>query len=165
MSVAERAELEDWRHVEAYNAIVTKKMTSSQRELLKITNDYRAMFRHRPLAIVASICAASQGHAEEMSKLGYFAHISPTPGRQTPWDRMCLAGYKFGVSENIALVDGALGAHVAWCHSSGHHRNLLNPSHEEIGIGADGRNWVQNFGMGRVHRDEPAWAESHTAGR
>jgi uncharacterized protein YkwD len=100
-----------------------------------------------------------------MARLGYFAHMSPTPGRHTPYDRMRLAGYKFGVSENIALVDGANGAHVAWCHSSGHHRNLLDASHYEIGIGADGRLWVQNFGSGKVHRDEPAWTESRANNR
>jgi uncharacterized protein YkwD len=158
LTSAERAELEDWRHIEAYNQAVGKELTSAQREQLKVTNDYRAMFRHRPLAVVKAICTAAQGHAEEMSKLGYFAHMSPTPGRKTPFDRMKLAGYEAGVSENIALVDGAMGAHVAWCHSSGHHRNLLMASHREMGIGCDGRYWVQNFGGGAAHCDDPAWA-------
>ncbi|MBL8752944.1 MAG: hypothetical protein JNK15_06540 [Planctomycetes bacterium] len=161
---AERAELEEWRRVEAYNTIVGKELSSAQREQLKVTNDYRAMFRHRPLAAVKTICAAAQGHAEEMAKLGYFAHMSPTPGRKTPFDRMKLAGYDSGVSENIALVDGALGAHNAWCHSSGHHRNLLNAGHREMGIGCDGRHWVQNFGGGVAHRDDPAWAVAGGAG-
>ncbi len=159
-TLAERAELEEWRHVEAFNQAVGKSFSSAQREQLRVTNDYRAMFRHRPLAIVAAICTAAQGHAEEMGRLGYFAHMSPTPGRRTPYDRMKLAGYEAGVSENIAMVDGALGAHNAWCQSSGHHRNLLDPGHREMGIGADGRLWVQNFGGGTVHRQDPAWATS-----
>ncbi|HEX5053218.1 MAG TPA: CAP domain-containing protein [Planctomycetota bacterium] len=163
-TVAERTELEEWRRIEAYNTIVGKKLGAAVREQLRITNDYRAMFRHRPLAIVASLCEAAQGHAEEMSKLGYFAHMSPTPGRTTPYDRMRLAGYKFGVSENIALSDSALASHNAWCQSSGHHRNLLDPNHHEVGIGADGRYWVQNFGSGLVHRDDPAWAAAGEAG-
>lgn len=154
---AERAELEEWRCIEALNTVVGKRLSAPQRELLRITNDYRAMFRHRPLAISEKISSASQGHAEEMSKLGYFAHFSPTPGRRTPFDRMKLAGYEFGVSENIALHDSAPGAHDAWCHSSGHHRNLLNPSHREMGIGVDGRNWVENFGAGSTYVDQPAW--------
>lgn len=164
-SLAERDEGEEWSHVESYNAVVGKALSSAQREQLKITNDYRRMFRHRPLAAVTAICAAAQGHAEEMSKLGYFAHFSPTPGRKTPFDRMKLAGYGFGVSENCALADGAQGAHQGWCQSSGHHRNLLDPSHREIGIGADGRYWVQNFGSGSVHRLDPAWASSAAAKR
>ena len=160
---AERAELEEWRHIDAYNAAIGKQLSSAQREQLRITNEYRALFRHRPLAAVKSLCAASQAHAEEMSKLGYFSHMSPTEGRRTPSDRMRLHGYNAGVSENIALVDGAQGAHNAWCTSSGHHRNLLDPHHTEMGIGADGRYWVQNFGSGTAHRDEPDW--SGTAGR
>jgi uncharacterized protein YkwD len=159
-TVAERDEAAQWRAIDAYNAVVVKQLTVAQRDLLQITNDYRAMFGHRPLAIVPACCAASQGHAEEMDRLGYFGHFSPMSGRKTPLDRMLLVGYKFGVSENIAVADGAAGAHFAWCHSSGHHRNLLAASHREIGIGVSGRNWVQNFGSGTVHRDSPAWAPS-----
>lgn len=106
------------------------------------------MFGHRPLALDLRIRAAARGHAQEMSKLGYFSHFSPTPGRKSPNDRMLIAGYARGVSENIALNDGAEAAHVAWCNSSGHHRNLLNPIFTEAGMGNDGRNWVQNFGNG-----------------
>ncbi len=157
-SAEERDEREQWRRIEAYNTIASKPMASAVREQLRITNDYRAMFGHRPLAIVKIVCDAAQGHAEEMSRLGYFAHMSPTPGRRTPYDRMQLAGYAFGSSENIALCDSALAAHDAWCHSSGHHRNLLDPNHSEVGIGADGRNWVQNFGAGSIHEQDPAWA-------
>jgi uncharacterized protein YkwD len=164
-SVVERQELEKWRRVEAYNVIVGKQASSSVREQLAITNEYRAMFRHQPLALVLSLCEAAQGHAEEMSRLGYFAHMSPTPGRQTPYERMRLAGYDSGVSENIALHDGAQGAHDAWCTSSGHHRNLLDPNHTEIGVGADGRNWVQNFGSGKVHTTDPAWHEVGASSR
>ncbi len=161
----ERAELEEWRRVEAYNQVVGKDLSSAQREQLRILNEYRAMFRHRPLAVVKELCAAAQGHAEEMSRLGYFAHESPTPGRKWPHDRTKLAGYPFGSSENIALVDGAQGAHDAWCHSSGHHRNLLQPNHREVGIGAEGRYWVQNFGSGKVHREHPAWDGAGTRKR
>jgi len=164
-TVAERQASDEWRRVEAYNGIVARSLNASQRELLAITNGYRAMFGHRPLAIVKAVCEAATGHADEMSRLGYFAHMSPTPGRRTPYDRMKLAGYTFGVSENIALVDGALGAHVAWCHSSGHHRNLLDPEHREFGLGANGRYWVQNFGSGTAHRDDPAWTAAAPAGR
>ena len=164
-SLAERVELEEWRRTEAYNTIVGRTLASAQREQLQITNEYRGLFRHRPLAVVPAICEASQGHASEMSRLGYFAHMSPTPGRKTPYDRMRLAGYTFGVSENIALTDGAMGAHLAWCQSSGHHRNLLDANHSEMGIGADGRYWVQNFGSGQVHRDDPAWAQAGATSR
>jgi uncharacterized protein YkwD len=157
-NATERAELDEWRRVDAYNTIVGKGLSAAQRDQLRITNEYRALFRHRPLAIVPMVCAAAQGHADEMSRLGYFSHMSPTAGRKTPYDRMRLAGYTFGVSENIAIADGAQGSHDGWTHSSGHHRNLLNASHREVGIGANGRYWVQNFGSGNVFQADPAWA-------
>ena len=163
LTAEEQAQWEEWRRIDRYNDIAGRTLMSAQREQLKVTNEYRAMFRHRPLAIVPVICTAAQGHAEEMSKLGYFAHQSPTPGRTTPFDRMRLAGYDKGASENIALVDGAQGAHDAWCQSSGHHRNLLDPGHHEAGIGNDGRYWVQNFGGAQVYRESVAWDQSEKA--
>lgn len=153
----ERWQRAAWRRIEAFNAATKDEVSPAARQLLKITNDYRRMFGHRPLAGVKSACAGSQGHADEMSRLGYFSHMSPVPGRRTPGERMRLAGYTFGVSENIAISGGALSAHNAWCTSSGHHRNLLMASHREIGIGANGRYWVQNFGSGEVHKTHVIW--------
>ena len=153
----EREQRAGWRRVEAYNAAAKSEFSVAVQTLLRITNDYRAMFGHRPLAAVKSACEGSQGHADEMSRLGYFSHMSPVPGRRTPRDRMKLAGYMFGVSENIAKTGGALSSHNAWCRSSGHHRNLLMANHREIGIGANGRYWVQNFGSGDVYKTHPAW--------
>jgi hypothetical protein len=153
----ERWQRTAWRRIEAFNRATKEEVSPAVHQLLKITNEYRAMFGHRPLATVKSACAGSQGHADEMSRLGYFSHMSPVPGRRTPGERMRLAGYTFGVSENIAISGGALSAHNAWCTSSGHHRNLLMASHREIGIGANGRYWVQNFGSGEVHKTHAVW--------
>lgn len=157
LTPSERGQRAEWRRIEAYNVGVKDEFPVAVQMLLRITNTYRAMFGHRPLAAVKSACEGSQGHADEMSRLGYFSHTSPIPSRRTPRNRMKLAGYMFGVSENIAMTGGALGAHNAWCRSSGHHRNLLSASHREIGIGANGRYWVQNFGSGEVHKTHPAW--------
>jgi uncharacterized protein YkwD len=148
LTVAERQELAECQRIDAWNKEQEHKLTSSQREQLHVTNDYRALFRHRPLALSAKLCASAIGHAEEMSKLGYFSHFSPTPGRHSPVDRMKLAGYDLPGAENIALGDGAQGVHEAWIHSSGHHRAILSPRHSEFGVGALGRYWVQNFGAG-----------------
>ncbi|MEY4828938.1 MAG: hypothetical protein RLZZ562_734 [Planctomycetota bacterium] len=147
----ERATRELWRKIDAYNDAMSEQIPRGDASLLRITNDYRAMFGHRPLALDLKVLIAARGHAQEMSKLGYFSHFSPTPGRKTPSDRMLLAGYTHGAGENIALTDGAEGAHLAWCQSSGHHRNLLSPNHTEAGMAGDGRYWVQNFGNGQGH--------------
>jgi uncharacterized protein YkwD len=147
-TVAERREFEQWQQILAYDAVLQKQLDSGEREQMQITNDYRLMFGHRPLAVDLHLRDAARGHADEMSKLGYFSHFSPTPGRRTPGERMNLAGYHEGISENIALTDTAASAHAAWCRSSGHHRNLLMPTHTEFGTSGVGRYWVQNFGIG-----------------
>ncbi|GAB4147902.1 MAG: hypothetical protein Fur0037_16170 [Planctomycetota bacterium] len=157
-TLAERDRLAEWKRIEEFNARIGAKMPSATREQLAITNAYRVMFARRPLALNPKLVASATGHATEMSRLGYFAHFSPTPGRRTPFDRMKLAGYAQGVSENIALHDGAEGAHDAWCRSSGHHRNLLDQNHTEMGVAALGRYWVQNFGHGREYLEDPLFA-------
>ena len=69
--------------------------------------------------------------------------------RRSPVDRLRLAGYMGGGSENCSLGDsGAEGAHVGWLHSSGHHRNILFATHREMASAVAGIYWTQNFGGG-----------------
>jgi hypothetical protein len=56
-------------------------------------------------------------------------------------------GYVGGASENIAQAGDPQTAHDMWCHSSGHHRNILSPW-EDQGAGFAGHSWTQNFGSG-----------------
>lgn len=121
-------------------------MSLEQAEQIRVTNAYRRMFGHRPLRCDMRLMESAQGHSEEMNRLGYFSHTSPTPGRRTPGDRMRLAKYPGGGGENIAINGSPMGAHRAWIHSSGHHRNLLNAHHRDMGIGVVGRYYTQNFG-------------------
>jgi hypothetical protein len=154
LTPAERVEQESWRRIEDLDRKAIAALNMGEREEFILTNEYRRMYRHRPLALSPKLHNAAREHATEMSKLGYFSHFSPVAGRKTPYDRMKLCGYAFGCSENIALNGAAAGAHDAWLHSSGHHRNLLSPSHTEFGIGNDGRNWVQDFGQGTDYESE-----------
>ena len=47
---------------------------------------------------------------------------------------------------------GPLEVLQRWCHSSGHHRNLLYESHTELGSGQSGNFWTQCFGGGREYK-------------
>jgi uncharacterized protein YkwD len=128
-----------------------KGCTEPEREQVAVTNRYRMMFGHRrALRIHPLLVASARGHSEAMSKGGFFDHFDKiNPGKYSPSDRMKLAGYDLaGGSENIASTGGSPeGAHEAWCHSSGHHRNILTPAWVELGSGNSGRNWTQNFGF------------------
>jgi hypothetical protein len=147
------------RRVIAFNESVLDEwdISRAERSSIELTNAYRMMFGRRPLALNKRIQAAARGHAEEMDKLGYFSHYSPTPGLRTPFDRMRQQGYTLGSAENIADVPTAVAAHDGWTHSSGHHRTMLMAGHREFGIGAAGRKFVQNFGGGSEFENDPNW--------
>lgn len=117
-------------------------------ELVAVTNRYRMLLGRRALAISDALARAARGHSEEMSRLGYFAHESPTAGLENPEKRALHHG--FGgthVGENIARgrVDPE-AAHLLWCHSPPHHRNILGEDWTHQGTGRAGAFWTSNFG-------------------
>jgi uncharacterized protein YkwD len=147
------------KEVMDWNPTVKGDISPVEREQVQITNLYRIMFGRQPVRIVEKLVKAARGHSEEMSKLGYFSHFSPTPGLKTPWDRMKKEGYDYGVSENIIQGQtNPMGAHIGWCHSSGHHRNILMPPWTEMGTGASGNLMTQNFGQA------PMWTNQKEPG-
>ena len=114
----------------------------------KLTNDYRLLFGLNALAWNPKLQACAQLHSEVMANTGKFSHDEDDPARRTLRERAKLAGYERAAGENIALTDGAESAHSGWLHSSGHHRNILQPTHREIGVAIAGEDWTQNFGNG-----------------
>jgi hypothetical protein len=147
--------LEYSREVMEWNPTVEGDIKDNERQQVQVTNEYRMMFGRWPVRIVDKLVLSSRGHCEEMSRLGYFGHFSPTPGRKTPYDRMRLQGYVHGASENcVAGTTDPRSAHQRWCHSSGHHRNILMPPWTEMGTGAHGSLMTQNFGQA------PKWSRS-----
>ena len=143
--------------VAIHNAAVETTAKSDEKRQVGITNAYRIMMGRRALALVEPLQQAARKHSAEMANLGYFAHTSPTPGLESPGQRMAAEGYTAGISENIYRGGGAASAHASWLTSSGHHRNILMEGHREMGSGAVGGTWTQNFGMGRVSMKDPAW--------
>ena len=97
------------------------------------------------LAIDLKLCDASRGHSKDMVELGFFAHQSPVPGKETPGKRAALAGTS-GSAENIAAGQRTgEGAIRAWWYSPGHHRNMMG-RHRRIGLGRVADHWTQMFG-------------------
>jgi hypothetical protein len=117
----------------------------------------------RAVRIDDRLVKSARLHSQDMQRRGYFDHFSqPNPAtgepRKSPFDRMRAAGYEGqGASENIAMAGGWRDAHVSWCHSSGHHRNILS-AWTDMGTGAANQShWTQNFGTGGA---KPAVIES-----
>lgn len=115
---------------------------------VQITNEYRVLMGRPALAWNPRLQEAAQGHSDYMSKTGIFSHFEDdVPKRRTVGQRCQLAGYNQGRGENIAAGTAtAQDSHRAWCHSAGHHRNLLHGGHTEVATALAGRFWTQNFG-------------------
>lgn len=141
------------------NEKVKGDITEVEREQVAVTNEYRMMFGRQAVRLMVPLVLSSRGHCEEMSRLGYFGHFSTTPGRETPFDRMKLQGYEYGASENCIMGQtNPMGAHVGWCHSSGHHRNILMAPWTEMGTGHYGIYMTQNYGQAPRHsRRDPVF--------
>lgn len=150
LDYSERARLDQDREVLALNLKITTSGTPQEVEQIRITNEYRRMMGRRVLALNDKLMRSSRGHSDWMSRTGKFGHDNDEdPALATPFLRMRAQGYVGGGGENCALNGGGpRGAHEGWKHSSGHHRNLLWESHTEMGVGAAGNYWTQNFGGG-----------------
>lgn len=158
----EAANLATWRKTEAHNEATWKEIDAkklalepaaipdvAEREQVRITNEYRVMFGRCALAWNAKLELAAQGHSDYMANTGDFNHFEKDPARKTPFDRMKLAGYPRGDGENLAMNGGdPKSAHDGWCHSSGHHRNILDAGHRDMASALTSNYWTQNFGVG-----------------
>jgi len=128
-----------------YNALVATSTTDGERTVLDLTNEYRIQLGIKPMAINEPLVQAARKHSREMVELKYFGHESPKPENRTVGQRCANEGYKGGGAENCASGAGPAGAFDMWYHSSGHHRNMIGPGHNEIGIGGAGP-WTEDFG-------------------
>ncbi|MEO1070369.1 MAG: CAP domain-containing protein, partial [Cyanobacteria bacterium J06638_6] len=108
--------------------------TAFVKEVIDLTNEFRAKNGLDPLSVDVDLTEAAQKHSASMAKQDFFSHTGPNGSK--PKDRAKSAGYETqSVGENIAagyrtpqdVVDG-------WIASSGHRRNMLNSKYNEIGV-------------------------------
>lgn len=121
---------------------------SAQDQVVTLTNARRQEAGCGPLKADASITAAAQAHAEDMSARGYFAHTNPEG--VTFDQRIRNSGYQSPGAENIARgATTATDVVAMWMDSPGHRANILNCDLNTIGVGldTDGFYWVQDFGF------------------
>jgi uncharacterized protein YkwD len=134
--------------VAKYNREVTTTADEEERANVKAVNEYRWMMGQHAVKIDERLVRGARKHSIEMQQRNYFAHDSPTKHLRTPGQRCKREGYTGGVTENIAR-GAASGVQVfwQWFKSSGHHRNMVNPGHTDLGCGAANHHWwTQNFG-------------------
>lgn len=133
--------------------------TAQERTMLCLVNQARAQRGLDPLAAPRALARASARKSADILRCDEFSHEAC--GREfTYWiERSGYDGCRMG--ENIAYGGGRLATPRSifrmWMNSSGHRRNILDPSYEDIGIGLqvgeldgyDGAHvWTQQFGSG-----------------
>ncbi len=149
----------------AYNEKVQTTATREEKDNVRIVNEYRMMMGLHALKINERLTRAARGHSRHMKENEYFAHDVPAPyanaSNKSPGHRAKTQGYGGGVGENIARGTWTgRDAFWAWFHSSGHHRNMVNPGWTEMGAGrSSGSWWTQLFGRASGKSlKAPAWA-------
>ena len=120
-----------------------------EEDLFASINNERTSRGLGPLASDPLLVDAARTHSREMCALNYFAHLSPTPGDQTPIDRYLDALHtarekqptKVLVGENIfyasitSAVYNADYAHQSLMASPVHRANILQPAFTKVGVG------------------------------
>lgn len=125
--------------------------TEAEREQVRVTNDYRAMMGRGALSWDARLQTAAHHHSEYQTRTGEFGHYQKDEATRTPFQRMRLAGYTKGVSENCAKgYTDPFAALMGWTRSSGHHRNMIMKGHRQMASAMSGDVWTQNYGVGKV---------------
>lgn len=122
-------------------------LSAYEREVVTLTNKYRAQYSLAPLSIDAHLSDIARMKSQDMRDKGYFDHNSPTYG--SPFEMM----KRFGVTYRTAGENIAMGYRTAqsvvdgWMNSPGHRANILNKSFTKIGVGyaADGNYCTQMF--------------------
>lgn len=117
------------------------------RDVVKLTNDYRAQFGLPPLMISSALEGVAQSHGDDMGRHRYFSHTS-RDGSDIG-DRALRGGYRYCViAENIAQGHrSSREVTRGWIDSPGHRANMLSDDVAEIGV-TRGRGdiWVMVLG-------------------
>ncbi len=111
-------------------------------------NAERARKGASPLTYSAQLTAAAQGHANDMSRNGFFAHQSSDGSKLG--NRVLAQGYNFcWTSENISVGYATLGETFdGWVRSTGHYQNMMAREPTEFGLAtADGNYRVLVLGQ------------------
>ncbi|ABB14770.1 CAP domain-containing protein [Carboxydothermus hydrogenoformans] len=126
-------------------------LTADEKRFLELTNQARIKNGLKPLAVDPRLVQTARLKAEDMAKLGYFGHISPTYGK--PSTMMIAYGikdYRWIGGENLAQNSTVDRAFNALMNSPTHRANILDPRYTHIGVasvpgGRYGKLWVQHF--------------------
>lgn len=108
-------------------------------------NRLRLLLGLRALRTDAKLCDAARDHSSDMRTKNFFAHKSPVPGKAAPWDRARNFGTSASAENIYAGSSDPIDANVSWYYSPGHHKNMLNPRFQVVGLGCSKKHWTMMF--------------------
>jgi uncharacterized protein YkwD len=117
------------------------------RDVVTLTNDFRAQNGLGPLSVSPVLEAAAEAHGHDMAKKGFFAHKGSDGS--SAGKRAKRQGYRFClIAENIAKGQRTSAEVMrSWVKSKGHRTNMLQRKAREIGvIRQTGNIWVMVIG-------------------
>lgn len=121
-----------------------------QNQVVQLVNQERTSRGLKALSIDSALTKTATLKSQDMAKLGYFDHTSPTYG--SPFDMMKQFGIRYrAAGENIAMGQTSPKQVMTdWMNSKGHRENILKSSYTKIGVGiaknSSGRYyWTQQF--------------------
>jgi len=127
-----------WRAPAAYPA----PRINIEHDILRWTNVERLAVGLAPLLWSETLARAARAHSEEMARLNYFEHTSPTAATRSPLVRAMRAGLRgdrLFVAENIAMGtfrnDHARHIVKLWMDSPGHRENIMRKNLRYLGVG------------------------------
>ncbi len=101
-----------------------------------LINTHRSAAGLAPLTVDTRITTAAEAHSIDQAQRGKMSHTGKDGSNAG--QRLSRLGYSWSTwSENVAAGQLDCSSVVgAWMNSSGHRKNILNPSMQHIGIGA-----------------------------
>ncbi len=112
----------------------TQGLTEDEKQMLNLVNKERSKLGIPQLRPNLELTKVARIKAKDMINKGYFSHTSPTYG--SPFDMMRQFGIRYSYAgENLAGAPTVSMAHTNLMNSSGHRKNILNQSYDEVGIG------------------------------
>lgn len=132
------------------NTASTSSFRAFQKQVIDLVNKERASAGLSALAENNDLNNVATLKSEDMVKLNYFSHTSPTYG--SPFDMMTQFNIHYtAAGENIAYGQSTPEEVMnGWMNSAGHRANILNTNFTQIGVGiaqkANGQYvWTQEF--------------------
>jgi uncharacterized protein YkwD len=114
--------------------------SSSERQLVSLTNRSRAAAGRKALKIDSTLSSIARWRSKDMIRRGYFSHT--IPGYGSVFDKLSAKGYCFKLAgENIGWNTypddvATREIHQMFMGSSGHRKNILGKAWDRIGVGA-----------------------------